>query len=668
MTLVLKVLIVLVMACWYAAACIRFRQISQSRTFSCDRGQLHRNLSGFSVFGTEVYHEESLVCMSALHSGAININGGDIIFKKKLEVPGRVYGSTRNRIVSRSKDTESSEAVYIIEKTSPTITKHDVRADVVVVHNSFSGSSGRSRVLFLSCLAQDPTSNLTNENIVLWNYTTSPFLSTVTTVRSSDQVVVNTTDINVLRCLGRSPATDVLAAVQFPDSAYHSPTPTVRLSWGENLTIPLVKKTQLLPNYVRTRRLPDDWSVAADSEIPLSYGPANLSLAGIYLAGNDPSAHFDVMVRDCEKEKYGIHCSEDCPKCQHGGQCHPQTGTCVCPPGFTGDTCQRACQPGTFGEQCQLRCDAATLGFPVTEEGDCRGLVVCLPAPFGCSCAPGYTYYRQHNGASSPICTKECLPGTYGADCSETCKDCLGNVCDRFSGACFRGERREKPRDLPTSAIWWLLLVPLIILTGVILFIFYWRHKRQMKMSTPDNCNQGSSNETTTGKTDSVPLPHTQINDEVVRSENIYENVYPETADGNISAKVSYAQDAAEHICVSINPENACGRFSAKVEYLEDDDEHIYETVDQDNTYENISAKVLYAQDAAEHICETIDPENSCGSLPAKVQCVEDDDEHIYETVDQDNTYENIIKNVPSADVDDYLEPCTVTLPGTTQP
>ncbi|XP_030843530.1 multiple epidermal growth factor-like domains protein 10 [Strongylocentrotus purpuratus] len=51
---------------------------------------------------------------------------------------------------------------------------------------------------------------------------------------------------------------------------------------------------------------------------------------------------------------------------------------------------------------------------------------MCLPDPYGCSCAPGY---------KSLNCTTECDPGEFGASCTETCH-CVSGECDRFTGVC----------------------------------------------------------------------------------------------------------------------------------------------------------------------------------------------------------------------------------------
>ena len=46
----------------------------------------------------------------------------------------------------------------------------------------------------------------------------------------------------------------------------------------------------------------------------------------------------------------------------------------------------KACGPNRFGRSCEHRCNTS-----VDEATACRGVQICLPDPYGCSCAPGYT-------------------------------------------------------------------------------------------------------------------------------------------------------------------------------------------------------------------------------------------------------------------------------------
>ncbi|GIY53439.1 helitron_like_N domain-containing protein [Caerostris extrusa] len=57
---------------------------------------------------------------------------------------------------------------------------------------------------------------------------------------------------------------------------------------------------------------------------------------------------------------------------------------------------------------------------------------MCLPDPYGCSCAAGFT---------GILCDKTCRSGTYGAGCSEkrNCHCANGTNCDVFTGLCNEG-------------------------------------------------------------------------------------------------------------------------------------------------------------------------------------------------------------------------------------
>ncbi|XP_069942604.1 uncharacterized protein [Cherax quadricarinatus] len=440
---------VLALAVVVAAKCITFKELTSGQfefdTLSCDATCMGVDRA---VYGTEVYHEDSDICLSALHIGAISNRGGSFSIIRSTEKPETVDGSTLNRINSQSRDTLTSKAVYKIVKTSPAVTREDLRADVVVVHNSYSGTAhSGTEELSLTCIAQDETTVLTKDSITRWSYTSDGATRKETTVINSQQLVmrISGSNLHALRCLGRSSATDVLAVIPLPTADFHSRTPTVRFSKGTEVTIPLAKRYLTLPDKVYVRRLPDGWPSYPDHQLPLNLGQAKLHYTGVHIVHPDKKnretngAYFDVMITECEKGKYGVECSEECPKCLHGGQCHPQTGTCVCPPGFIGDKCQYACLQGKFGAECQLGCDKDTLKFDVTYKGTCYGLVICHPAPYGCSCAPGYTFFDNYK--QNPICTRECPSGTFGAHCSETCSWCLNQECNRFSGTCIHGCR-----------------------------------------------------------------------------------------------------------------------------------------------------------------------------------------------------------------------------------
>ncbi|XP_063968198.1 angiopoietin-1 receptor-like, partial [Lytechinus pictus] len=95
-----------------------------------------------------------------------------------------------------------------------------------------------------------------------------------------------------------------------------------------------------------------------------------------------------------------------------------------------------ACGPNRLGRSCEYRCNAS-----LDDETACRGVQICLPDPYGCSCATGYTDLN---------CTTECDVGKFGASCSETCH-CVSGECDRFTGVCTGSLTDCQPRWTGTN-------------------------------------------------------------------------------------------------------------------------------------------------------------------------------------------------------------------------
>lgn len=57
---------------------------------------------------------------------------------------------------------------------------------------------------------------------------------------------------------------------------------------------------------------------------------------------NDCIIHFSIGVlcsSTCPNDFWGPSCSQTC-SCLNEGSCHPSNGTCLCPPGFTGQYCE----------------------------------------------------------------------------------------------------------------------------------------------------------------------------------------------------------------------------------------------------------------------------------------------------------------------------------------
>ncbi|KAM9280692.1 LOW QUALITY PROTEIN: tyrosine-protein kinase receptor Tie-1 [Cariama cristata] len=133
------------------------------------------------------------------------------------------------------------------------------------------------------------------------------------------------------------------------------------------------------------------------------------------------------------RRKWGPSCEKDCPDCLNGGICHDHVGECICPPGFMAPAASGACREGQFGRNCQETCQRAQ---------GCRGLSFCLPDPYGCSCASGWSGSR---------CSQACPPGYYGPDCT-WCACRNGGSCNRFSCVCpagWHGQHCEKSDRFP---------------------------------------------------------------------------------------------------------------------------------------------------------------------------------------------------------------------------
>ncbi|KAL1476071.1 hypothetical protein MTO96_018765 [Rhipicephalus appendiculatus] len=97
-----------------------------------------------------------------------------------------------------------------------------------------------------------------------------------------------------------------------------------------------------------------------------------------------PAMYYD---KGCHEGIYGPNCDSVCPKCENGGICHDITGQCICPPGFMGETCNQTCGDDYFGRYCQRRCSDTNHD---KNDKTCKGILICLPDPYGCSCGTGY--------------------------------------------------------------------------------------------------------------------------------------------------------------------------------------------------------------------------------------------------------------------------------------
>ncbi|KAI8484525.1 hypothetical protein Bbelb_377960 [Branchiostoma belcheri] len=132
-----------------------------------------------------------------------------------------------------------------------------------------------------------------------------------------------------------------------------------------------------------------------------------------------------VIVRQCPAGKYGVpSCTFDCPVCYHGGWCDDVSGECVCPPGFGGKNCELGCDRIAYGANCQWNCNNTDIAGD-NDDPDCRRVMLCLPDPYGCSCARGW---------KGLDCQTQCAEDEYGAGCTQRCACQNGGVCDPVKG------------------------------------------------------------------------------------------------------------------------------------------------------------------------------------------------------------------------------------------
>ncbi|XP_071799860.1 receptor-type tyrosine-protein phosphatase T-like isoform X2 [Asterias amurensis] len=204
---------------------------------------------------------------------------------------------------------------------------------------------------------------------------------------------------------------------------------TLTTSAGEDVTLTMTQHYGST-NELRWRHSGDDvtaWNGQSSISI-LNVQPHH---AGIYECFRDGRHHLQnhalmkLLVRQCSPNKWGPSCDNDCPFCYNGGQCDDKTGDCICAPGFSGLHCDETLRgKNWFGQDSQLICSNSN---PVRA---CQGNLMCLPDPFGCTCAASFTGQK---------CKDDCDDGYFGAGCKLKC-NCAGNaVCDKGNGTCRSG-------------------------------------------------------------------------------------------------------------------------------------------------------------------------------------------------------------------------------------
>ncbi|XP_033636809.1 receptor-type tyrosine-protein phosphatase F-like [Asterias rubens] len=199
---------------------------------------------------------------------------------------------------------------------------------------------------------------------------------------------------------------------------------------GDDVALTVTRNTEDIT--ISKSKWKKDNGITMNADI-LDFNIANASTndSGIYEChykherGKGNQALLRLIVRGCPQHKYDLtDCSNKCPRCLNGGVCSDVDGDCICPPGFGGKICGEVKGPNRFGQKGSLRCDA--VGLP-HDGSTCKGMLFCLPDPYGCSCAAGYQGLE---------CKTDCHDGTYGANCDQNCHCADSASCDGTTGEC----------------------------------------------------------------------------------------------------------------------------------------------------------------------------------------------------------------------------------------
>uniref|UniRef100_A0A8C0ETA0 Tyrosine-protein kinase receptor Tie-1 n=1 Tax=Bubo bubo TaxID=30461 RepID=A0A8C0ETA0_BUBBB len=223
--------------------------------------------------------------------------------------------------------------------------------------------------------------------------------------------------VGILYCLGRTPTEQ--AQVVYVHNSHNAHLFPVKATQSVNIAEPATfsarvlkrKETDVMWKRNGTYYQTTDRGEVQGNLVTLTLPNVSVTENGVYSAtfmGDSPlwSAFYRLIVRACPAKKWGPSCEKDCPNCLNGGICHDHVGECICPPGFMGTRCERACREGQFGRNCQETCQRAQ---------GCRGLSFCLPDPYGCSCASGWSGSRcsqapWHQGLASAGTRERCQP------------------------------------------------------------------------------------------------------------------------------------------------------------------------------------------------------------------------------------------------------------------
>ncbi|XP_068242146.1 uncharacterized protein [Palaemon carinicauda] len=234
-----------------------------------------------------------------------------------------------------------------------------------------------------------------------------------------------------VKCLSDDRATEVTVPLLHRDCKSPAKKLTITVNRGDDVVIEFKNTLNLAQMTWRqdqdSKKPYEKINMTEESKLTVPHDKTKES--GVYLFNIDneePGASRECAVviirRECPANRYGNQCSHWCPDCMHGGICDAKTGKCVCPPGLRGELCEEACE----GDQILNSC---TINPGVTSN-----IQICLPSPYGCSCAPGKKGYW---------CNADCDPGTWGVNCLQRCNHCVGGTCNKVTGKCSSG--REDP-------------------------------------------------------------------------------------------------------------------------------------------------------------------------------------------------------------------------------
>ncbi|CAL1275721.1 unnamed protein product [Larinioides sclopetarius] len=434
------------------------------------------------IFGTVFYSEHSPVCKSAIHDFRIsqwNVSERTVTFKR--EQPRNVYfGSKRMHLSSNlqdlSKQSSAENGITSYKFVSPYISESPL--DVASLHREYL--FGEKGVHYQFCY-------ISKRNITFYQYCNTNIQKPCLTlhikknynrgavglflplqaewkVDCSSNRTLKSDKLNAgYQCVPANKTLSTVTSIAFRKDAYFYPTTfTKTVNVDEEVNLQMTEKGACKDTVWRKDR--GDPITQDVERTSISFSKVEVGHSGIYsLECRDSditrAGFIHLIVRTCPEGKHGHLCTRDCPDCSNGGVCHDLNGECVCPPGFYGLMCEKTCPPGLFGRNCNMKCanplnvddhdddsgeddddsdehddddeppEPEGIADELPDELTCKGALICLPHPYGCSCGAGFR---------GLFCNETCKPGTYGARCSQKreCHCSNGKGCSIYTGSC----------------------------------------------------------------------------------------------------------------------------------------------------------------------------------------------------------------------------------------